>query len=78
MIEYRKDVGCYYVHETNGKHYHLYEAKTYKHHTTSDRIIIWDEDEDKMVNFVYGATIIEIDELDEMVSHYVTEYEAKR
>jgi hypothetical protein len=62
----------------DSKHYALYEAKTYKHNSTSDRVIIWDEDNDEMVNFVYGATILGVDELDKAVSEYVAEYEARR
>lgn len=78
MIIYTKDNGCYFVRESTEKHYHLYEAMTYKGKTTSDRIIIWDEDADKMVNFVYGANGIGVEELDKMVSAYVEEYEAKQ
>lgn len=77
MIHYDKKVGCYYEHETTGKHYQLYEAKVYKHNTTSDRIIIWDEDECRFVNFVYGANSLDIAELDHMVTYYVTKYESK-
>lgn len=78
MIIYTKENGCYFVRETTEKHYHLFEAMTYKGHTTSDRVIIWDEDTDQMVNFVYGANSISVEELDQMVSDYVEEYEAKQ
>jgi hypothetical protein len=78
MITYTKENGCHYAHEATGKQYFLYEAMTYKGRTTSDRIVIWDEDEDKFVNFVYGANSIGMAELDSMVSAYVEEYEAKR
>jgi hypothetical protein len=62
----------------DSKHYALYEATTYKHNSTSDRVIIWDEDNDEMVNFVYGATILGVDELDKIITEYVAEYEAKQ
>ena len=78
MITYNKDYGCWFQMTEDSKHYALYEAMTYKHSTTSDRVIIWDNDNDKMVNFVYGANCISIDELDKMVYDYVAEYEAKQ
>lgn len=78
MITYHKEYGCWFQTTEDAKHYALYEAKTYKHNTTSDRVIIWDEDNDEMVNFVYGATILSVDELDKAVSEYVAEYEAKQ
>ena len=77
MIIYHKDYGCWFQMTEDSKHYALYEAKSYKHKSTSDRVIIWDEDNDEMVNFVYGATLISIEELDKYVSEYVAEYEAK-
>ena len=78
MIIYTKEHGCYFENETNKKHYHLYEAMTYKGNTTSDAIVIWDHDNDRIVNHVYGANTIDVDELDKMVSNYVAEYEAKQ
>lgn len=78
MITYHKEYGCWFQMTEDSKHYTLYEAKTYKHNTTSDRVIIWDEDNDEMVNFVYGANTISIEELDNVVSDYVAEYEAKQ
>ena len=78
MITYHKDYGCWFQMTEDSKHYALYEATTYKHKSTSDRVIIWDEDNDEMVNFVYGANVLSIDELDKAVSEYVAEYEAKQ
>lgn len=78
MITYHKDYGCWFQMTEDSKHYELYEAKTYKHHTTSDRVLIWDVDNDELVNFVYGATILGVDELDKIVTEYVAEYEAKK
>lgn len=78
MITYHKEYGCWFQMTEDAKHYALYEAKTYKHNSTSDRVIIWDEDNDEMVNFVYGATILGVDELDKAVSEYVAEYEARQ
>lgn len=78
MITYHKEYGCWFQMTEDSKHYALYEAKTYKHNSTSDRVIIWDEDNDEMVNFVYGATILSVDELDKIVTDYVAEYEARR
>lgn len=78
MITYHKDFGCWFQMTEDSKHYALYEAKTYKHNSTSDRVIIWDVDNDEMVNFVYGATVLGVDELDKAVSEYVAEYEAKQ
>lgn len=78
MITYHKEYGCWFQMTEDSKHYALYEAKTYKHNSTSDRVIIWDEDNDEMVNFVYGANVLSVDELDKAVSEYVTEYEARQ
>lgn len=78
MITYHNEYGCWFQMTEDSKHYSLFEAMTYKHKSTSDRVIIWDEDNDEMVNFVYGATILSIDELDKAVSEYVAEYEAKQ
>ena len=78
MITYHKEYGCWFQMTEDAKHYALYEAKTYKHNSTSDRVIIWDEDNDEMVNFVYGATILSVDELDKAVTDYVAEYEARQ
>lgn len=78
MITYHKEYGCWFQMNECAKHYALYEATTYKHKSTSDRVIIWDEDNDKMVNFVYGANILSIDDLDKAVTEYVAEYEANQ
>lgn len=78
MITYHKEYGCWFQMNENAKHYALYEATTYKHKTTSDRVLIWDEDADEMVNFVYGANILGVDELDKAITEYVAEYEAKK
>ena len=76
MITYHKEYGCWFQMNETAKHYALYKAKTYKHNSTSDRVIIWDEDNDEMVNFVYGASVLSVDELDKAVSEYVTQYES--
>ena len=78
MITYHKDYGCWFQMDECSKHYALYEATTYKHKSTSDRVLIWDEDNDELVNFVYGATILSVDELDKAIAEYVAEYEAKQ
>lgn len=74
MITYDSKNGCYYHNET--RHYHLYEAMTYKGDTTSDIIIIFDHDRDHVVNYVYGASTIGMRELDDVVTDYVNEYES--
>lgn len=78
MITYHKEYGCWFQMTENSKHYELYEAITYKHKSTSDRVLIWDVDNDELVNFVYGANSLGVDELDKIVTEYVAEYEAKR
>ena len=78
MITYHKEYGCWFQMDENAKHYALYEATAYKHNTTSDRVLIWDEDNDELVNFVYGANILGVDDLDKAVTEYVAEYEAKK
>lgn len=78
MIIYTKENGCYFERESTGKHYHLYEMETYKGNTTSDIIAIWDHDNDCLVNHLYGANLISVEDLDRDVSAYVEEYERKK
>lgn len=78
MIIYTKDNGFEFVSKASDKHYRLYEGKSYKGNTTSDRILIWDEESDKLVNFVYGANILEVHDIDTACADYVAEYEAEQ
>lgn len=78
MITYHKDYGCWFQMDECSKHYGLFEMKTYKHHTTSDILAIWDHDNHEFVNYVYGANTLSVDELDKYVTEYVAEYEAKQ
>lgn len=78
MIIYTKNDGCYFEREATGKHYHLYELETYKGDTTSDIIAIMDHDENSFVNYLYGANVISIEDLDKAVGSYVEEYESKK
>lgn len=78
MIHYTKENGCYYEHETNGKHYELNELMTYKGNTTSDIVAIFDNDNLELVGWFPGANIFGIDEIDEAVKEIVEEYEAKQ
>lgn len=77
MIIYDKKNGWAFLSEETGKHYALYEMISYRGHTTSDIIAIWDHDNDFIVNHVYGATILKIEELSETISYYVAEYETR-
>lgn len=77
MITYTKQNGCFFQMNEGAKIYDLYEMQVYKGKTTSDIIAIFDHDNDCIVNHVYGANTISVDELDEVVSEYVTEYETK-
>ena len=78
MITYDKNYGCWFQMDGCAIHYPLYEMKTYKGNSTSDIIVIFDHDNDRIVNHVYGANTIAIDELDKVVTEYVEEYEAKQ
>lgn len=78
MITYDKNYGCWFQMNGDARHYPLYEMETYKGNTTSDIIVIWDHDNDCIVNHVYGANTIAVDELDKVVTEYVEEYEAKQ
>lgn len=78
MITYHKEYGCWFQMDETARHYHLYEMTTYKHKSTSDIIVVFDHDSDTIVNHVYGANTISIDELDKIVTEYVEEYEAKQ
>ena len=76
MITYDKRFGCWFQMDENSRHYSLYEMMTYKHNSTSDIVVIFDHDHDSIVNYVYGANILSVEELDKAVSEYVAEYEA--
>lgn len=78
MITYHKDYGCWFQMSEDSRHYGLFEMKTYKHNSTSDIVVVWDHDNHEFVNYVYGANTLSVDELDKIVTEYVTEYEAKR
>lgn len=77
MITYDKKNGWSFIGEESGKKYDLYEMTSYRGNATSDIIVIFDHDSDCIVNHVYGATSISIEELSEIVSEYVSEYETK-
>ena len=76
MITYDKRFGCWFQMDENSRHYALYEMMSYKHNSTSDIVVIFDHDHDSIVNYVYGANVLCVDELDKAVSEYVEEYEA--
>lgn len=72
--------GLYY--QTEKRKYNLYEGKTIKGDTekTSDIIFIMDDEnvekDAKIVNFIYGATMIN-DELKQMIAKMIKEYEER-
>ena len=72
--------GLYY--QTEKRKYNLYEGKTIKGDTekTSDIIFIMDDEnvekDAKIVNFIYGATMI-TDELKQMIAKMIKEYEER-
>lgn len=75
MIIWDKKNGYTYEDETNEKRYSLFEAKCYQGEATSDIVIIWDEEKNQFVNYVYGASDLfkHIDELDNTIKYYVGE-----
>jgi hypothetical protein len=77
MITYNKKSGWCFIGEESGKQYSLYEMVSYRGNTTSDIIIIWDHDSDCIVNHVYGANSTSIEELSDIITEYVKEYETK-
>lgn len=77
MITYNKKSGWGFIGEESGKQYSLYEMISYRGNTTSDIIIIWDHDSDCIVNHVYGANSTSIEELSDIITEYVKEYETK-
>jgi hypothetical protein len=77
MITYNKKSGWGFIGEESGKQYSLYEMVSYRGNTTSDIIIIWDHDSDCIVNHVYGANSTSIEELSDIITEYVKEYETK-
>lgn len=77
MIIYNKKNGWFFLSEDTGKQYSLYEMVSYRGNTTSDIITIWDHDSDCIVNHVYGANSTSIEELSDIITEYVEEYETK-
>lgn len=75
MITYNKKSGWGFIGEESGKQYSLYEMVSYRGNTTSDIIIIWDHDSDCIVNHVYGANSTSFEELSDIITEYVKEYE---
>ncbi len=75
MIIWDKKNGYTYEDETNGKRYNLFEAKCYQGEASSDIVIIWDEEKNQFVDYVYGADRLseDIEELDNTISYYVGE-----
>lgn len=73
MIIYTKRDGYRYEDERTGRKYSLLEMKTYGGMSTSDIIMIWDEETDAPANWVYGASLYEHDaqKLDELIREYI-------
>lgn len=78
MITYHKEYGCWFQLTEDSKHYALMEMTPYKGEGTSDIIAIWDEDNREIVNWIYGASIFDIADLDHNVERYVTAYEKRK
>lgn len=80
MIIWDKKNGYRYEDEQTNKVYGLLEGMCYKGECTSDSIIIWDDEEMCLVNYVQGATFLyeDISELDNTIKQYVDEYKAKQ
>jgi hypothetical protein len=80
MIIWDKKNGYTYEDEQTHKRYSTYEAKCYQGEATSDIVIIWDDKNNCVANYVYGATFLHesIEELNNTIKFYVDDYEAKR
>ena len=80
MIIWDKKNGYIYEDEQTHKRYSTYEAKCYQGECTSDIVIIWDDKNNCVANYVYGATFLHesIEELNNTIKFYVDDYEAKR
>ena len=80
MIIWDKRNGYIYEDEQTHKRFSLLEAKAYDGEATSDIVVIWDEKKNCFADYVYGATFLHenIAELDNVVSDYVADYEAKQ
>lgn len=76
MIIWDQRNGYRYEDETDGKRYAIYEMMCYRGKATSDCLAIWDEEGDRFVNHVYGATYLDGDiaELNKTIKQYVDEY----
>ena len=78
MIIWTKKNGYAYEDEFTKKRFSLLEVNAYKGEGSTDTVAIWDDCEERFVNYLYGANFLykDLAYLDEAVSHYVKEYEA--
>lgn len=80
MIIWSKREGYIYEDERTHKRYSLLEGKCYKGECTSDSIIMFDDEEMCLANYVQGASVLyeNIEELDETIKEYIDDYEAEK
>ena len=79
MLKFTANNGFIYVDESTGKEFSLFNTSTLGGQTTPDIIVIFDDEADKVVNHLYGATLCmdgenAIRELDKNIKCYVDEY----
>lgn len=79
MIIYSKRNGYYYEDETTGERFALVILNSLGGTTTTDIVGIWDEENNRLRGWFYGATLLESDpkQLDELVPQYILKPEPK-
>lgn len=79
MLKFTSCDGFVYVDEGTKKEFSLFDTSNLGGQTTPDIIVIFDDEAQKVVNYIYGATLCmdgekAIRELDKNIKHYVDEY----
>lgn len=79
MLKFTSNDGFIYVDEATKKEFSLFSTSTLGGQTTPDIIVIFDDEANKVVNHIYGATLCmdgekAIRELDKNIKYYVDEY----
>lgn len=79
MITYSKRNGYHYEDETTGERFALVILNSLGGTTTTDIVGIWDEGNNRLCGWFYGATLLESDpkQLDELVPQYIQKPEQK-
>ena len=78
MITYHKEYGCWFQLTEDSKRYALMEMSPYKGEGAVDILAIWDFDNHEIVDWIYHASALDIDDLDLNIENRVNNYEKRK